>query len=127
MDPDVEALLARAAESIEAADQLLSAGHPAFAASRAYYAMFYTAQALLLSQGQTYSSHRAVVAAFGKEFAKTERLDPKHHRQLIDAFERRQIADYAVRTEIPEHAAREAVGWARELLAAADRFLRESG
>jgi hypothetical protein len=39
-----------------------------FAASRAYSSLFYTAEALLLSRGLSYSSHPAVIASFGKEF-----------------------------------------------------------
>lgn len=123
MADELRALLARAAESVRVAEDLLGDGHAAFAASRAYYAMFYTAQALLLSQGQTHSSHRAVIAAFGKEFARTERLSPEHHRHLIDAFERRQIADYAVTEQISRTAADEVIFWARDFLAAAERFL----
>ena len=36
-----------------------------FAASRAYYAMFYAAEALLQSRGLAFSKHSAVHAAFG--------------------------------------------------------------
>lgn len=49
---DVNALLAKARESITAANELLRNNHQDFAASRAYYAMFYVAEALLLDKGQ---------------------------------------------------------------------------
>lgn len=39
-------------------------------------------------------SHRGVISAFGREFAKTNQLDPRFHRLLISAFEKRQRADY---------------------------------
>jgi uncharacterized protein (UPF0332 family) len=41
-----------------------------FAASRAYYSLFYIASALLLSRGLSFSSHSGVIANFGKEFAR---------------------------------------------------------
>lgn len=68
------------------------------AVSRAYYAAFYLAEALLDALGQSFSSHRAVISAFGLEFAKTGRLDARFHRLLISAFEKRQQADYLPET-----------------------------
>jgi uncharacterized protein (UPF0332 family) len=48
MSPEVKALLHKAGESLQAAELLQREGYLDFAASRAYYAMFYAAQALLL-------------------------------------------------------------------------------
>jgi uncharacterized protein (UPF0332 family) len=92
--------LDKAQENIAAARLLISDGFFTIAVSRAYYAMFYTAEALLFTRGLAYSSHSAVIAAYGKEFAKTGILAPEFHRQLIEAFEIRQFADYRVETSI---------------------------
>lgn len=78
-----ELLFQRARESLTAAILLLREGLPNIAASRAYYAMFYIAEALLLQRGLVFSSHAAVIAAYGKEFARSKDLDPKFHRLLI--------------------------------------------
>jgi uncharacterized protein (UPF0332 family) len=51
--------------------------------------MFYIAEAFLLGEGLTFSSHSAVIAAFGREFAKTKRLPVEYHRYLINAQEKR--------------------------------------
>lgn len=56
--------------------------------------MFYCAEALLLSKGQAYSKHSAVIAAFGKEFVKTGILPTELHRHLRDAFDLRAKGDY---------------------------------
>ena len=69
MIPEISELLERARLSQKAAANLLRDGFPGFAASRAYYSMFYVAQALLLSKDMSFSSHSAVIAAYGKEFA----------------------------------------------------------
>lgn len=61
MIPEIEALLEKAQQSLHAAESLHTDGYFNFAASRLYYAMFYVAQALLLSRGQSYSSHSAGV------------------------------------------------------------------
>jgi len=52
------------------------------------------AEVLLDALGQSFSSHRAPISAYGQEFAKTGRLDARFHRLLIAAFEKRQQADY---------------------------------
>jgi uncharacterized protein (UPF0332 family) len=64
-------LLTKAHRTVQSARLLLSDGDYDGAVSRAYYAMFYVAEALLLSKHATFSKHSAVVSAFGKEFAKT--------------------------------------------------------
>lgn len=82
-----ELLLVKADENIEVADLLIKEGYPAIALSRTYYAMFYITEVLLYSKGLSFSSHTAVIAAYGKEFAKTRLLNPEHHRRLKEVFE----------------------------------------
>jgi uncharacterized protein (UPF0332 family) len=84
-----EKRLAKAVRSIAAAERLLGHCDAEFAVSRAYYAMFYVAEALLHERNLQFSKHAAVHAAFGKQFAKTGDLDPKYHRWLIQAFNSR--------------------------------------
>lgn len=50
-----------------------------------------------------FSSHAAVISAFGREFARTDRVPAEFHRFLIDAQDLRNAGDYgqlnAVTTE----------------------------
>jgi uncharacterized protein (UPF0332 family) len=85
MRPETLALLDKAHQSLQAAVNLKRDGFSDFAASRAYYAMFYVAEALLIEQGLSYSSHAAVIGAFGQMFAKTGKIDARFHRYLLDA------------------------------------------
>jgi uncharacterized protein (UPF0332 family) len=85
--------LHRAQDAIEAADILLTNEKVDIAAGRAYYAMFYTAEALLNEMGLEFNKHSAVHGAFGKHFAQTKLLDPKYHRWLMDSFDKRLIGD----------------------------------
>ena len=100
MKEETGKLLAKAARAIEAAKTLLETGSADFAAGRAYYAMFYIAEALLLEKGLSYSKHSAVHASFGKMYAKEGIVDPKFHRWLLDAFDQRIIGDYGVEAVI---------------------------
>jgi len=69
-ESNTQHLIKLAEESHDAAKGLISMGHPRFSAAQSYYTMFYLAQAVLLTKGLTFSSHSAVIAAYGKEFAK---------------------------------------------------------
>jgi uncharacterized protein (UPF0332 family) len=120
---EIKLLLTKAQASIDAAQALLQQSYPDFAASRAYYALFYVAQALLLAKGQTFSSHAAVIAAFGKEYAKTRLLDPRFHKYLILAQSERNVGDYGVGESVAPEDAAKLIGWAREFLEAAHQQL----
>ncbi|MDQ7794715.1 MAG: HEPN domain-containing protein [bacterium] len=121
----IEALINRAKDSLAAARGTLRDGFPDFAAARAYYAMFYVAQALLAHRGQSYSSHSAIISAFGREFAKTARMDPKFHRGLIAAQNFRNVGDYGVEAHVSREQAELVCGWAEEFIRAAEELLGE--
>ena len=126
MTSEIQALLQKAHQSLQAAELLKRDGFLDFAASRAYYTMFYLAQALLLSRGFSFSSHAAVIAAFGKEFAKTGELDVKFHRRLIDAQDTRNIGDYGTGTSVSEAQVQGLLGWAKEFLGAAESWISKN-
>jgi uncharacterized protein (UPF0332 family) len=111
------ALLTKASASLEQARLLLDAGHSDGAADRAYYAMFHAASALLARQGLSFSSHRALLSAFGKELAKSGVVERKYHRMLISAFDLRQTADYGAQATVEPAEARDAYQSAIEFLA----------
>src|SRR5208283_2455653 len=116
-------LLDKSLQSIRAAELLLREGYFSFAASRAYYSMFYAVEALLLSRELSFSRHSGVIAAFGKEFVKTGAFDSRFHRHLLHAFEIRNAGDYSTVDAVSEASARLVIDETHELLAAVDQFL----
>ena len=123
MKPEVEGFLAKAGESLAAAQLLFKEGSYGFSASRAYYGMFYAAEALLLTKDLAYSSHSAVLAAFGREFIKPGRLDPKWHRALHEVFQVRQVGDYEPLEHVSEQTARRTLEEAEGFVQAIRIFL----
>ncbi len=93
MKKKTEQLFDKTQDAIESAELLLRGNKNSFAAGRAYYAMFYVAEALLYEKGMEFRKHSGVHAAFGKHFAKTGEMDSKFHRYLLDAFESRLEAE----------------------------------
>ncbi len=116
-------LLAKAVDAIEAAEILVDGGKADVGAGRAYYAMFYIAEALLNEKEMQFGKHSAVHAAYGENFAKTKILDPKYHRWLLDSFDKRIMGDYGVESGIESDIAVNMINQAREFLEAAQSYL----
>ena len=118
-------LLDKALDAIEAAEGLMDMDKAEFSAGRAYYAMFYIAEALLSEKGFEFKQHGQVIWAFGLHFAKTKELDPKYHRWLVDGFDARISGDYGVDTEIDNELVADMINQARDFYDAAQRYLEK--
>ena len=116
-------LLDKALDATEASEGLLEMDKPEIAAGRAYYAMFDVAEALLHERDLQFNTHGQVIAAYGKEFAKTKELDPKFHKWLRAAFDTRISGDYDVDTGISAQIVIALIKQAREFLEAAQEYL----
>ncbi len=123
MNEQQKALLAKARESLDVARYIDARGSHGFAASRAYYAMFYVVEALLLGEGLEYSSHSAIIAAFGEKFQKTGRVPAGFHRMLLDAAECRQLGDYEVSTAVSSGLAGQQIENAQRFIDLAESIL----
>jgi len=108
--------LEKAEHALKVARDLLQLGHASDAVSRAYYAMFYAAQALLKSEGIEVIKHSGVESSFGYHFIKTGRIDSKYHKMLIRARRAREVADYDLQEETTESAASEIIEDCRDFL-----------
>ena len=76
-------LLKKARDSFRGAKLLAGDGLHDFAASRAYYTMFSVAEVLLLGEELSFSKHTAVIAAFGRRFARTGTVPAEFHRYFV--------------------------------------------
>ncbi|MBI5524774.1 MAG: HEPN domain-containing protein [Deltaproteobacteria bacterium] len=126
MNVEIEKLLNKAERAVRAAENQLKDGDADLAAARAYYAMFYTAEALLLEKGLRFRKHGGVHAAFGEHYAKTGVLDTKYHRWLLDSFDMRIKCDYGVESEVVQEDVIELIRQSTEFLQTARRFLTHS-
>lgn len=125
MTPDTAKYLEKAERAIEAARKLLEVNETEGGMNRAYYAMFYVAEALLCERGLSFSKHAGVHRAFGQYFAKTGLFDAKFHQWLLAAFNKRIAADYGVDATLTVVEVGEAIDHASEFLVDVRRFLGE--
>jgi uncharacterized protein (UPF0332 family) len=118
-------LLDKAQRAIQAAQALLTAGDfPDFAIGRAYYAMFYIAEALLEEKDLRFSKHGGVHGAFGEHYVKTGLFDPKFHRWLLNAFDTRIEGDYGAEVIVVTDDAEKLIHQAQEFLEVSRDYLK---
>jgi len=122
----VESLLERAHRYLKSSRMLIFDGDYESSVSRSYYAMFFCAEALLLAKGLSFSSHKAVISAFGEQFVKTGIFPADMGRDLSRAFEQRQISDYEYRFVIPREAAEAGLERAESFVASVEDHLKRT-
>lgn len=127
MTPEQAALMDKARQSLRAAKLLAAEGLYDFAVSRAYYTMFYVAEAMLLGNGLAFSRHSAVISAFGQQFAKTGRVPAEFHRYLIEGQDKRNVGDYDIGPALDANEAAGEISRAQQFLELADGILASDG
>ncbi|MFW6108184.1 MAG: HEPN domain-containing protein [bacterium] len=123
MTDDQRELLEKARESLGAARLLLKGGYTDFAASRAYYTMFYAAEALLEGKGLAYSKHAGVISGFGQHFARTGRVAVEYHKYLREGQDLRHSGDYGPPHQVTTEMAQRTITRAEQFLAMADEYI----
>jgi uncharacterized protein (UPF0332 family) len=113
---EIDSLIKRARRYIKSAELLLNDKDYESSVSRSYYAMFYAAQAALLTKELTFSSHKGVISAFGKHFIKTEIFPKEMGRELNRAFEKRQIGDYGYTFVVSDEEAIQILRYGKEFV-----------
>ena len=119
-------LIGEAQRSLEAAKVLMVQGFFGYAASRAYYAMFYVAEAALLGMDLAFSKHSAVHAAFGQHFVKTGKAPREFGRFLSRGMEVRHAGDYGKGPPVTEEQADEQLSRAQQMIEWARKLLQST-
>jgi uncharacterized protein (UPF0332 family) len=124
VSPEVEALIEKGRRSLRSARRVDEDGDHDFAVSRAYYAMFYLAEALLLDRHRAASKHTGVISEFNRLFVRTGEFPSRHLDALRKAFEERIDADYEFQAEFSRERTRAVLDSAQDFLDHAEAYLR---
>jgi len=122
---DVQILMGNAHHKLKVAKNLLGNGFYGDAVSRAYYAMFFAARALLSKKNMYPKTHRGLISQFGLELVKTGKFDNKVFDILNRAQEDREEADYGLLPEIGKKEAEIIISGAEAFLAECETNLRK--
>ena len=124
---EVGLYLERAREALRQARDNVDLGHYNVTTSRAYYAMFYAASALLASQGISRSKHSGVHSAFGEYFVKAGLIETEYAKMLGHAFDSRLDSDYDITFTAERMLAEDVLRDAQRFVGRAEEYLRQAG
>ena len=86
----------KAEKFLKTAELALDSGDYDSCASRCYYAMFFMAEAALLTKSLWASTHKGVISLFGEHFVKTGIFEREIGKSLTDVHDKRLVGDYGV-------------------------------
>ncbi len=115
---EIRDFIEKAEKFLVTAEQALNTGDYDSCVSRCYYAMFFMAEAVLLTKNITAFSHKSVISKFGEHFVKTKILERYLGKALNDACDTRLVGDYGVGFTVTEQQA-------KNLLKTAQDFVRK--
>ena len=112
---------------LDVAEHNLSDGFCESAINRAYYAIFYAANAILATQGLSRSKHSGVIAAFRLHFVKPGAIEVEYGDIYGRVMDDRHISDYDVEALIEPERARVDLDDAHRFVNRIGDYLREEG
>jgi len=124
---EIKLYLGRARKSLQQARDNLNLDYYDVATSRAYYAMFYAASALLASKGISRSKHSGVHSAFSQYFVKPGLIETEYAKMLGHAFDSRLDSDYDMTFSAEWTLADDVLRDAEHFVDRAERYLRQAG
>ena len=114
-----------AREMLDVARNNLAMGFYSSSVNRAYYAIFYSANAVLVTKGLARNKHSAVISAFRQHFVKTGMFSVA----LSDIYGRimgdRELGDYDLVTTIDEARARQDLEDAKRFITDVEVWLKQ--
>jgi uncharacterized protein (UPF0332 family) len=120
---EIQQYIKRSEDAIDTVKILIDHNKYSDAVSKAYYAMFYAASALLRTKNLDVSKHSGVISQFGLHFVKTGIIEKHHHKRFIKAFNDRDVADYRVMKEVIEQVAIQKLEDAKKFIESIKTFL----
>jgi uncharacterized protein (UPF0332 family) len=112
---------------LDVAEHNIADGFCESAINRAYYAIFYAANAMLATQGLTRSKHLGVIAAFRLHFVKPGAIGVEYGDIYGRVMDDRHISDYDVEALIEPERARVDLDDAHRFVNRIEGYLREEG
>jgi uncharacterized protein (UPF0332 family) len=114
-------------EDLETAKELLKLNRYRAAVNRAYYAIYSTTNAVLLSKHIERSKHSGVEAAFIQNFIKTGLIGIEFGKMFNYIRKKREECDYSSRIRIDRETAEKIVEDSEKFIRRMKEYLREMG
>lgn len=112
-------------EMLEASRILLENDFYTSAINRAYYAVFYAANALLVTKGLSQGKHSGVISSFRQHFIKTGLIAPEYSKIYGHLMEDRHESDYELESPVDRQDAESDLSNAESFVHEIQRWLKQ--
>ena len=126
--PEISAYMSSAWQALRTAEsEFLQGADYLVVANRAYYAVFYAANAILASRGLQRSKHAVVLSSFRDLYIKSGEIEAPYLRDYEEAMKRRHVSDYDLNPGINADFVRVGLEAAQRFLSRIERYLVTGG
>jgi uncharacterized protein (UPF0332 family) len=122
---EITLYIQNAHEVLEASQILLENKFYTSAVNRAYYAVFYAANALLVTKGINQGKHSGVISAFRQHFIKTGLIAPEYSQIYGRLMEDRHESDYELGISLTKDEAQLDLSDAKRFVSEVERWLNQ--
>jgi uncharacterized protein (UPF0332 family) len=122
---EVSLYMEHAYEMLEVAAHNIADGFYGSAINRAYYAIFYAANALLATQALARGKHSGVVAAFREHFVKPGLIEIEYSRIYGRVMDDRHASDYEIQFPTDAEVSKRDLTDAQRFVERVERYLRQ--
>lgn len=120
-------MLDKAKRSLASSERLIENSYCDVASSRAYYAVLYVMQAVLLTKEITYRKERAIIRMFSREFVRTGVFPKQFGAMVRRLYKQRWVADERFDRRINRAEAELDLKTAEEIVRAVVEYLVREG
>lgn len=122
---EVRLYMQRAHEMLTVADQILRGAFHTSAINRAYYAIFYAANAMLATIGEARSKHSGVISLFRNKFVRTGEISAEMSDIYGRILDNRQRSDYDLEMQFDKEQAEKDIEDARRFVDMVEQWLKQ--
>jgi uncharacterized protein (UPF0332 family) len=125
MKEEIEAIINKSQRAINSAGREFKAGDYDYACSRAYYAVFYLLEGVLLLDDKRFTKHSAVISFFNKDYVRAGVFPVEFSKHIKYLLKRREIGDYSFSIQVEKEDAQNCISKAEETFKVISKYLKE--
>lgn len=122
---EIEKIIEKSKRALDSSKRDIVSGSFDFASSRAYYAVFYLLEAVLLIDEKSFSKHSGVISNFNHDYVKSGIFPVWVSKYIKTLLKRRELSDYSFSIEISKDEAEESLEMARRILKEISSYIKK--
>ena len=125
MKEEIESVIDKARRAVQSSKREFNSGDYDYACSRAYYAVFYLIEGVLMIDNKRFTKHSAVISFFNKDYVKTGLFPVEFSKHIKYLLKRREIGDYSFSIKVGKEDAQNCITMAEEIFKEISGYLKK--